>query len=153
MKNKREKNSKGWVRLVEVFIAILLLTGVLLVVVSRSNSPDENKLHIEIAQKEIAILRDIELNNTLRTEILNVASLPVEWEDFNSQGLQEVKDRINYLMPSNFECEAKICEIYETCVIDEFSEENIYAESVLISANLNTYSPRQLKLFCVVGKD
>ncbi len=145
--NIKIKSKRGWIRLIEVFIAILLLAGVLLVVVNRSNSPDKDSLYIEISQKEFAILRDIELNNTLRTEILSITP-PVEWDSFSPE-LQNVKNRIINLTPSNLECKAKICQINEDCTMSEFSGKNVYAESVLISANLNTYSPRQLKLFCM----
>lgn len=142
-------NKKGWIRLVEVFIAILLLTGVLLIISNRSSS-DKNNLQVEISKKEIAILRDIELNNALRTEILSVdsASLPVEWDNFGSE-LENVKNRIIYLTPKNLECKAKICLINEACIMEGLSGDNIYAESVIISADLDTYSPRELKLFCM----
>ena len=142
------KSKKGWIRLVEVFIAILLLTGVLLIVVNRINPSDKNSLSIEISKKELAILRDIELNNSLRTDILG-ATIPVEWNNFGSE-LQNVKNRIIFLTPSNLECEAKICQINEACFTNGFSEKNIYTNAIFISSNLNTYSPRQLKLFCWV---
>jgi hypothetical protein len=142
-------NKKGWIRLVEVFIAIMLLTGVLLIVVTR-NSPNNNNFQEEMSKKELAILRDIELNNSLRTEILAVSSenLPVEWENFGS-GLQNVRNRITYLTPKNLECKAKICLMNESCIMEESSGEDLYAESVVISADVDTYSPRQLKLFCM----
>jgi hypothetical protein len=148
MINTKIKSKRGWVRLVEVFIAILLLTGVLLVVVNRTNFSDKNSLYVEMSKKEFAILRDIELNNSLRTEILSVTP-PVEWDNFSSE-LQNVRNRIIYLTPSNLECQAKICQINEDCIIDDGSSgKNVYAESVLISADLNKYSPRELKLFCM----
>jgi len=146
--NTRIKYKHGWIRLIEVFVAILLLTGVLLIVVDRNNPTKESSKSLEISKQEISILRDIELNNTLRTEILNAQPLPIEWNSFNAS-LPNVKSRIEYLAPKNFKCEAKICWINRECIIEGLSGENIYAESVVISANLNKYSPRQLKLFCV----
>jgi hypothetical protein len=142
-------NKKGWIRLVEVFIAIMLLTGVLLLVVTR-NSSQNNTFREEMSKKELAILRDIELNNSLRTEILAIdsANFPVEWENFDS-GLQNVRDRITYLTPKNLECKAKICFMNENCIMEDSSGEDLYAESVIISADVETYSPRQLKLFCM----
>jgi len=141
------KSKRGWIRLVEVFIAILLITGVLLVVANRNNSYSKNDLYAEISKKELAILRDIELNDALRTEILSVTP-PVEWDNFGPE-LQNVKNRIIYLSPLTLECKAKICLIEESCIMDDSYGKNVYAESVFISANLSTYSPRQLKLFCV----
>ena len=148
--NTIKYNKKGWIRLVEVFIAILLLTGVLLIITNRSSS-DKNNLQVEISKKEIAILRDIELNNSFRAEILNInpENLPIRWDSFNDNELQDVKNRITYLAPKNFECEAKICLINEICIIDNLLGKEVYAEAVIISADLDTYSPKQLKLFCM----
>lgn len=147
--NTKIKYKRGWVRLVEVFIAILLIAGVLLIVANRANPSEKNIISSDISEKELAILKDIELNKTLRTEILNVPSLPVEWNNFSSE-LQNLKNRIEYLASPNLNCEAKICLMdNEVCVMSEFSGDNVYAESVVISADLNKYSPRQFKLFCI----
>lgn len=142
------KSKKGWIRLVEVFIAILLMTGVLLIVANRNNPTEENAIYLEMSQKELAILRNIELNDSLRTEILNAPSLPIEWGGFDSV-VPNVKSSIIYLTPPDLQCEAKICWTNRICTLDELSGDNVYAESVVISADLNKYSPRQLKLFCV----
>jgi hypothetical protein len=142
------KSKRGWIRLIEVFIAILLMTGALLIVANRTNPSENNAEYLEISKNEIAILRNIELNNTLRTEILNAQNLPIEWESFGVL-LPNVKSRIEYLAPPNLKCEAKICWINRLCTIEGNSEENIYAEAVVISADLNKFSPRQLKLFCI----
>ena len=144
------KSKKGWIRLVEVFIAILLLTGVLFVVTSGGNSSKKNTLYIEVSEKELAILRDIELNDTLRAEVLSVDSedLPIEWDDFGSK-LENVKGRITYLTPSNLECVAKICLINKVCIMNDFPDGDVYAKSIIISANSTVYSPRELKLFCI----
>jgi len=148
--NMIKYNKRGWIRLVEVFIAILLLTGVLFVVTSGGNSSKKNTLYIEVSEKELAILRDIELNDTLRAEVLSVDSgdLPIEWDDFSSE-LENVKGRIKYLTPSNLECVAKICLINEECIMNDLSDGDVYAKSVIISANSTVYSPRELKLFCI----
>jgi hypothetical protein len=161
IKSKREKNEKffhynlfiknrrGWIKLVEVFVAVLILTAIFFIIANRSSSSYNDKKSLEISQKEIGILRDIELNYTLRTEILSAAPLPVEWESFDS-GLPKVRERIISLIPPNLECQAKICLMNDFCKIDELSGKDVYAKSVIISANLNTYSPRQLKLFCML---
>ena len=105
-----------------------------------------------IGWKEFAILRDIELNDALRTEIINVneGNLPVSWSDFGTS-LPNVEQRINELVPANLECSAKLCAFGVECTLDiaeEIEESNIYAESVIIFADVSEYSPRELKLFC-----
>lgn len=147
---------RGWIRLVEVFVSIVLLTGVLLVITSR-NSSYNTDIQKEISEKQTAILRDIELNTMLREEILNAAGLPVEWEEFESE-VPFVKQRINDLTPPDLGCIAKICMINELCLIDDavidaesFSGEDIYVKAAVISAEpgIDVYSPRELKLFCI----
>jgi hypothetical protein len=140
------KNKKGWVELVEVFIAILLLTGVLLVVIE-STSPQDDETASKIYEKEISILRTIELNNTLRTEILG-SGLPLEWDDFGSD-LTLLKNTIISLTPLNLECRAKICELNDACTSEEFLKKSVYVKFLVISADLDNYSPRKLKLYCI----
>lgn len=142
-------NSKrGWIRIIEVFVSIMLLTGILLVVINPGYS-QKNNLQKEISSKENAILRDIELNSEMRTQILSIpiGTLPLEWEEFSDE-LPEVRDRIVYLAPKNLDCRAKVCTYDDTCLITGISGE-IYAEAVLFSADASTYSPRQLKIFCI----
>ena len=150
---KINKNKKGWIRIVEVFVSIILLTGILLVIIS-ANSPKQTNLQDEITIKEGAILRDIELNSNMRTQILSISqnNLPLEWNDLNSQ-LSDVTDRINELVPANLECRAKLCRLNDNCLISWSPKGNLYAKSVVISADLDIYSPRQLKLFCTPKTD
>lgn len=149
VKEIKYKNKKGWMRLVEAFVAIVLLTSVLLVITSANSSPKLN-LQEEIYQMEGAVLRDIQLNESLRAEILNVQidAMPLEWEDFESE-TPKVRERIMFLAPKDLECNAKICIINEPCVLSDGDDKEVYAKSVVISANATRYSPRQLKMFCV----
>lgn len=149
--NYLKKQKKGWIHLVEVFLSILLLAGVLLVTATQiSSNSNKNNLQTQISEKEIAILRDIELNNNMRTEIVNVNSdsLPLEWNDFGDE-LQDVMNRIIELTPTNFDCKAKLCLLDQECVLNEEIDGDVYAKSVMISADLDVYSPRELKLFCM----
>jgi len=120
-----------------------------LLIITTGNSSEKSNLQDEITLKEGAILRDIELNNDLRSQILEIPqnNLPLEWEALNSQ-LPDVTSRINELVPANFECRAKLCELRDNCIISWTPDGDLYAKAVVISADLDTYSPRQLKLFC-----
>lgn len=146
---KIKKSKKGWIEIVEVFITIFLLTGVLFVVLKNSSSA-ENLLTPTIYKQEISILNEIEFNETLRTDILNVldTNLPLEWDNFNSS-IPRVYDKIISMTPSNLECISKLCKLDEICTSNDFPRVSVYAKSSVISADLNTYSPRQLKLFCI----
>lgn len=143
------KNKKAWVRVVEVFIAILLLIGIALLIVTQRVDFSEDDFSKEIFEREILILRSIQLNDSLRNLILEV-SLPTDWEDFESSGLGDVRREIVEKTPGAFNCTAKICALDDSCILNksiDFDSE-VYVEVGFFSADIDTYSPRQLKLFC-----
>jgi hypothetical protein len=91
------------------------------------------------------------LDNSPRDSILAVSdgNLPVEWGNFETNGLTAVKTKITSGAPSYLECNAKLCKINDVCSLSSApAGENIYVESIIISANSNTYNPRKLNLFC-----
>ena len=136
-----KKNNKGWIRIVESFIAVLIVIGAAIIVVGGG-------IQIEgISEKvydiEISILREIQLNNTLRSEILGTSGI-IEWDDFPPKTKNKIENRmVNWL-----ECVTKICPVESPCLLDGESEKSIYAQSILITSTLDTFNPRQLKLFC-----
>lgn len=143
------KGKKGWTKLIEAFISILLIAIILLLILSES--VDETKdISEQIHEQEIAILKKIELNNSFRTSILNVAigNLPLGWNDFETNGLTLVKDEINSKVPSYLNCVAYLCLLEDSCVIGEEPDEELYVQQISIISNLETYFPRKLKLFC-----
>ena len=142
------KNKKAWIRIVEAFVAILLIMGVLLIVMDKGYFKRED-ISAEVYKIELSILREIQLDNELREEILNTNPLPVEWDD--SDFPLEIKNKIISRLPTYLDCEAKICAINETCVLDEIFDKEVYAQSVSIIAGLIEYNPRQLKLFCWIS--
>lgn len=150
------KNKRGWIRIVEAFVAILLITGVLLFVINRGYMGKKD-ITSEVYDIQINILRNIELNTELRQEILEAVynqqnpenpNLPITWDiDFP----QKTKDKINtYFLDYDYlECKAKLCELDKICTLENLPEEkDVYAQSVVISSTLEKYSPSQLKLFC-----
>ena len=149
MKNKPGlSKKKGWIRIVEAMVAILLIAGVVLIAISQSQNNEEN-ISVRILNSEIAILREIQLNNTLRQEIVAVqnSSLPVEWEEFNVSAPQ-TGAKIAEKTPGYLECQAKICATNDSCLLEDNTDKTVYAESVIITATIQTYNPRILKLFC-----
>ena len=139
------KNKSGLIRIIEAFAMILIITGILLTVLNKgyiSKSDNSEKIY-EIEQ---AILREIQLNNSLRNEILALEDLPIEWENFPLN----VKNEIISEAPINFECDAQICNLNDLCSLNKEIEKEIYVQKTIITANLEKYSPRKLKIFCWV---
>lgn len=141
-----KKNKKGWMKLVEAFFGILLIISIMGLIVE-SQYAREQKTANNVYEREKIILRDMQLNQTLRTEILGARDQVITYDlDFPEQ----IEDHINEGTPSHLDCVAKICVIDDPCTFPDIGEEvekEIYAKSATYFADLNSNS-RQLKLFC-----
>lgn len=134
--------------MIEVVIALILVTGVLLIFASR-DSVNVESISMKVYEQEALILREIQLNNSLRILILE-ADISSNWEDSQTAMPTRVTNQITRRTPNNLVCEARICFINQTCEYKELELGNIYAQSVAITSAEDIYSPRQLKIFCLV---
>lgn len=140
----REK--RGWVRIVEAAVAILIITGVVLVVLDKGYVPKED-LSNQIYFIEEGILREIQTNDSLREEILDPAlNPPVKWNDTDFP--LSVINKIETKAPTYLECEAKICDVGSVCSFEKNIVEDVYSRAVLITTTKTAYSPRTLRIFC-----
>ena len=141
------KHKRGWIKIVEAFTAILLITGFLLIVFDREDLQNQGSSQ-KIYDEEQKILLEIQLNDSLRNEILsyNSENFPVEMESFSNA----LKESIITKTPSYLNCTGKVCSVQEDCGFGVNQSEEVYVQRILISANLDTYNPRELSLFCWV---
>jgi len=141
------KNKRGWIRIVEALVAILLIAGFLVLILD-SQTGEEKDISQRIYSSESAILREIQLNNTFRTYILGVGNTVVEFENFDPL----LQSHINKRIPEYLSCKSKICDFATDSICDiTSSEKNIYVKSIMIAGNFDTYSPKLIKLFCWTG--
>lgn len=135
--------------MLEVFIAILLITGSL-VLLTKTKEVDIEEIELQMHDKMIPILREIQTNNTMRDSVLNtdISSNPIEWDNFETSGLILVKNKIINMTPSGFNCQGKLCNLNESCSLIITEKNDVFAETAFISADLDDYAPRQLKIFC-----
>ncbi len=154
-------NNRGWIRVVEAFFALLLIAGALLIVVNKGYIGGED-ISSKVYDLQLSVLREIELDDNLREQILTAeregcggnCSDPIPIENKNPDGTdnlnfpQEVQTKINERMPDSLICKSKICEIDVICELSEYIDKDVYAQSVAITATLDIYSPRKLKMFC-----
>ncbi len=131
------RNKKAWLRIVEAFIAILIITSVLLVVVQ--NFPKEDKSE-EIHKMQRLILEQISLNDSLRKEIL-------DYDEIDNPDKEDTEAFINEIKPAYWNFEVRICEIEGICSTSEYIEKEVYADEIFISSTLQQYNPKKLKLF------
>ena len=146
MKNKRQKNKffsynflkknrKAWTSVIEVFVSILLIAGIMAVVVN-SNAIQKPKLSEQIYKDQALTLKIIQMDNSMRASVLN--------NDLS----REINDSIKDTMPDYLKCEAKICVLNEGCNLDEILEKDVFVKSVMITTNGEDYIPKELKLWC-----
>ena len=137
-------NKKGWIRIVEAFFAVLLVVGVLIIIVSQFFVIKD--VDVGVYELEETILKGISLNSSLREYIFVPDSddLP-----FNASELEDVNNYIMSKIPINLDYEAVICEKDAICEMFKVVDEDIYARSILISAESGSgFEIRKLKLFC-----
>lgn len=154
-------NNRGWVRIVEAFFSLLLIAGVFLIVLNKGSFGGDDASS-RIYDLQLSVLREIELNDDLREDILCAPNSPPcidpilggsienENEDgsANSNFPQSVQTKINERMPNSLICKSKICTIDVICELGEYIDQDVYVQSVAIAATLENYDLRQLKMFC-----
>ncbi len=143
-----QKNKKGWIKIVEAFIAIMLITVVILLILGNRTIPGFNEnqnQENQMIQTQISILRDIQMNNSLRNEVvsINENELPITEEE-----MPLIKNKIENEKPFYLNCTSKICSITGKCILNNTPERDIFVSEIGIFSNLTHYSPKKLKLFC-----
>lgn len=127
----RHKNKKGWLRIIEAFISVLIVASVLIILSSRIPKQDRAENMHDIQR---SILEQVSSNETLRAEILE--NDKTKTESFVENNL-----------PVYLNSTVKICEISEVCGMPFYVEKEVYSDEILITANLTKFSPKKLKLF------
>lgn len=142
-------NKKGWIKVVEAFVAVLLIGGVIILILNSDSGTDDN-IYSKVYSDEKAMLRAVELDNALRTSILEISdsSLPVSLND--SAFPQNVKTKLEQKNPGYLLCDAKICDIEQECLITNTESKDIYSTYTAIFANLQKYNPRKIVLSCTI---
>ena len=123
------RNKKAWIRIVEAFLAVMLITIVLLSIYS---SPAK-KNNQDIEKTIDAALDEIANNNQMRQEILENKTDNISV--FLSERLPKV---MNYSV--------NICNVTDVCNLPSYRPE-VYARERIISSVFTEYSPRKIKVF------
>jgi len=129
----RKMNKRGWLRIVEAVIAILIIIGSVLVILSRQGT--QSNVENEIYQKQKQVLDMISENNSLRGDILIGDN-------------SEVNNAIKNFIPTSWDYSTNICEPTEVCPnpIGIYDKE-VYVSEKLITSTLTENNPKKLKLF------
>jgi hypothetical protein len=127
------KNKKGWLRIVEAFIAVLIVASILVIIVVRMPRQSE----VDVHETQRFILTQVSTNETLRAEIL----------DETAVDKIATKNFINKHIPVYWNFTIEVCEVSNICGMPFYIDKEIYADEILITSNLTKYSPKKLKFF------
>lgn len=134
-------NKKGFIKVIEAFISVLFLLGIVLLIIQTNDIRQSDKGYVENRQTEI--LRQIQMNNSLREKIILETDFSLNSSD--ERFIDELKPYVDKTI-TNSNCYLKICPVNDFCFFE--SEKELYAKEILISSSLDIYSPRKLKIFC-----
>ena len=124
------RNKKAWLRIAEAFIAILLITGVMVFLYSETDKPSKSA---EVYNVEKVILDEIAFNESLRSAVLNNDTV-------------SIKNFVAIRIPAGFNFTINICDVDNICGLVKYKE-GVFASEGIISSNLTSYKPKKIKIF------
>ena len=119
------KNRKAWTSVLEVFVSILLI-AVMITLVVNSNVIQKPKLSEQIYKDQALTLKIIQMDDDLRGKVI---------------GGTLTNSDIENMIPDYLDCNLNN-------IPANLEDKEIYAKSVLITTDMNTYDAKELKLFC-----
>ncbi len=137
------KGKKGYIRIVEAFIAIILIASVLVFLyVNNVQKPNSEEA---IHKLERAILEEISSNSSLRDAVLNGHYSLVDDDAKNNRTL--INNAIIKYINNDFNFSFKICDLNEICGMEDYIEQEVFSDEISVSSNLEDYSPKIIRLF------
>ncbi|MFA4960881.1 MAG: hypothetical protein WC548_04435 [Candidatus Pacearchaeota archaeon] len=137
-------NKKGWIRILEATVAVMIVSSVLVMVYS--NQPKRADYSEEIANLQKQILMDISSQKNLRLNVLYSDS-----GNNYSTLVNFVDDKI----PSHLNFSIVICALTNhptpcklaSNLFVEIADKEIFVDEMIISAEVETYNPKKVRLF------
>jgi len=131
------KNKKGWIRITEAVVAILIMASVLIVLYA--NKTPQVSFSAYVSDLQLRILGSVADHPTMRNEVLKAPERVVDGPLYVF---------INDSIPSNFNFAIRVCALSNsTCLLGESLNQEVFVEDRIISSNLTTYAPKMLRLF------
>lgn len=130
-------NKKGFIKIAEASVAIILVLAALVIISLRSEKTQEEDFSLKL----YPILDEIGKNESLRQKIL------LNSENIENEINSLVKNRIRQGQISS---DVKICELNESCSLSQnLTEREVFAAERIIGASLNAqnFSPKKIKIF------
>jgi hypothetical protein len=131
--NKMKMNKRGWLRIVEAFLAILIVLGAVIVFMSSRQSSDTD-ISETVYERQRQILDVISKNDSLRIKVL-------------SENEEDIKTAIGRMVPASWDFNIKICGMTEVCSTTVPYDRSVYVSESVVSSNLTIYEPKKIRFF------
>ncbi len=127
------RNKRGWMRLLEAVIAVLIMASVLIVLYV--SGPKAQSYSDYVSGLEVSLLEKIATNESLVAAVLDSNEVVLNYY-------------VNSSVPLNFNSMAIVCPLSgESCVREVISENEIFVKGRMISANLTKYDPKLVRIY------
>lgn len=140
-------NKRGWLRIVEASIAIILIMSVLLIVFQNRKMATPT----DLTENTKIILEEIAKNSSLRMETLSYNSSSLANSSENSGIISNLKVFVSSKLPSNLNYEIVICNPEQFCSLEPYpnTKNEVYSSERIISADVvfENYTPKKIKLY------
>ena len=130
---KKRSNRKALIRILEAFLAVLIVMGGILFIMARNQTvPD---IGDDVYNKQRQILDIIVNDDDLRIDIINGDNL-------------NVNESISKLIPPIWAFSTNICGLDDICPNPlNIYDRDIYATEHVVSSTLDNYAPKKLRFF------
>jgi hypothetical protein len=126
------KNKRGWLKIFEAVIAIMLILGAVLLIYANQQTTNTNQRYI--ADWQVEILNRIAENETLRNATINLQEAPINHFIENNT-------------PPNLNFTIKICNLTGPCGLDIYISEDVFSQERIISGLIDNYNPKRIRFF------
>ena len=126
-------DKKAWLRIVEAFLAIIIILGAVLVIMIKQEPKTD--ISESVYERQGQILEIISKNEALRNDVL------IEKTDV-------IESTILELVPGNWNYSINICGLTLICPNPvQVHETEVYSREKMITSNLTKYAPKKLRFF------
>ena len=137
------QNKRGWAKMLETVIAILLISSVLIITYSKQTNQTDQAAYVSDIQD--LVLKDISLDPNLRSIVLNSTS--EESIQLNDFAREKIPPQLNFsLKVCNLTNPPTPCKLSSSTYLKTRNIE-VFAKEIIISADYDKYNPKKVKLF------
>jgi hypothetical protein len=141
------RGKKGFLRILEAFIAIMIIGGVLaFVYIGQVRGPQQEDYVYQLLRLS---LQEISNNEELRQKVLNIQTNEDNVYDVSSSdsNVQVIANSIDSIIPEDYVFKFKICELDSACGLQNLPDKEVISQEVSVSSTLDNFSPRKIRIF------